>query len=574
MQVLGTRIVFGIDLMKLRLIAPLVAACVWLGAAGSAAAQDASAPAAASAPATPASAPHAAAAGPLSQATLAPLASDDFDAKSAALDALLQAAPHDAAARKLLQALQNDAVYVAGASHRLLIQDGKAYVDAATGQAAADPGNDAQGVLLNNALRSKVEGVMASLQLLDADRAVRAKAIGALADSPDPKLLPLLDQALQQEKDAELKTRLETIWALSALKGSDRTLQIKAVTLLGKGQNPQAPALLEPLARQTDNPELAAAARQALQDIHSKQRTGEVLGNLFQGVSAASILLLAALGLAITYGLMGVINMAHGEFLMIGAYATYWVQGMFRLHFPGAMDYYVLAALPVAFVAAALVGVAIEWVVLRHLYNRPLETLLATFGVSLLLIQAVRTIFGAQNVEVANPRWLSGGWQVLPNLVLPYNRIAIIVFSAMVLVLAWLVINRTRLGLFVRAVTQNRTMAGCVGVRVPKIDRYAFAFGAGIAGLGGVALSQVGASVVPDMGKAYIIDSFMTVVLGGVGQLAGTVTGALGLGILSKLIEPYWGAVLAKIAVLVLVIVFIQRRPQGIFALKGRSVEA
>jgi urea transport system permease protein len=294
---------------------------------------------------------------------------------------------------------------------------------------------------------------------------------------------------------------------------------------------------------------------------------------LFTGASLGSILLLVALGLAITYGLMGVINMAHGELMMIGAYATFVVQNFFKAYLPEAFHWYVLAAIPVAFLTSALVGAVLERSVIRWLYGRPLETLLATWGISLILMQAVRSFFGAQNVAVENPSWLSGGVQVLPNLTLPYNRIAILVFAAMVLLGVALLISRTRLGLFVRGVTQNRRMAACMGVNTARVDTYAFALGAGIAGLAGCALSQVG-NVGPDLGQGYIVDSFMVVVLGGVGQLAGTVYAALGLGVLGKLLEGWQGAVLAKIIVLVLIVVFIQKRPQGLFALKGRSAES
>jgi urea transport system permease protein len=259
--------------------------------------------------------------------------------------------------------------------------------------------------------------------------------------------------------------------------------------------------------------------------------------------------------------------------MMIGAYATFVVQNLFRAYLPDAFDWYVLAAIPVAFLSAALVGAVLERSVIRWLYGRPLETLLATWGISLILMQAVRSFFGAQNVAVENPSWLSGGVQVLPNLTLPYNRIAILVFAAMVLLGVALLISRTRLGLFVRGVTQNRRMAACMGVNTARVDTYAFALGAGIAGLAGCALSQVG-NVGPDLGQGYIVDSFMVVVLGGVGQLAGTVYAALGLGVLGKLLEGWQGAVLAKIMVLVLIVVFIQKRPQGLFALKGRSAEA
>jgi urea transport system permease protein len=329
---------------------------------------------------------------------------------------------------------------------------------------------------------------------------------------------------------------------------------------------------MEQLAQEGDAA-VKAALQASLDKVQSRLAWGERLGVLFTGASLGSILLLVALGLAITYGLMGVINMAHGELMMIGAYATFVVQNLFRAYLPGAFDWYVLAAIPVAFLSAALVGAVLERSVIRWLYGRPLETLLATWGISLILMQAVRSFFGAQNVAVENPAWLSGGVQVLPNLTLPFNRIAILVFAAMVLLGVALLISRTRLGLFVRGVTQNRRMAACMGVNTARVDTYAFALGAGIAGLAGCALSQVG-NVGPDLGQGYIVDSFMVVVLGGVGQLAGTVYAALGLGVLGKLLEGWQGAVLAKIMVLVLIVVFIQKRPQGLFALKGRSAEA
>jgi urea transport system permease protein len=265
--------------------------------------------------------------------------------------------------------------------------------------------------------------------------------------------------------------------------------------------------------------------------------------------------------------------MAHGEFLMLGAYTTYVVQGIFRARFPGAFDWYVVAALPAAFIVTAAVGMALERGVLRWLYGRPLETLLTTWGVSLLLIQAARTFFGAQNVEVENPSWLSGGIALAGGTVLPFNRIAIVLFSLAVLAAVWLLINRTRMGLFVRGVTQNRAMASCTGVPTNRVDMLTFGLGSGVAGLGGIALSQIGNGG-PDLGQSYIVDSFMVVVLGGVGQLAGTVIAAFGLGSVAKFLEPWSGAVLAKIMVLIFIILFIQKRPQGLFALKGRSAEA
>ena len=293
---------------------------------------------------------------------------------------------------------------------------------------------------------------------------------------------------------------------------------------------------------------------------------------MFSGLSLGSILLLVALGLAITYGLMGVINMAHGELMMLGAYATYTVQVLFQKYLPTSFDWYLLAAVPVSFLVSALAGAVLERGVIRFLYGRPLETLLATWGISLMLMQLVRTVFGAQNVGVENPSWMSGGLVLMGNLQLPWNRLIIIAFAFLVLFCIALLIGKTRLGLFVRGVTQNRPMAACMGVNTARIDTYAFALGSGIAGLAGCALSQIG-NVGPDLGQGYIVDSFMVVVLGGVGQLVGTVYAALGLGILNKFLEGWMGAVLAKIAVLVFIVVFIQKRPQGIFAVKGRTAQ-
>jgi urea transport system permease protein len=292
-----------------------------------------------------------------------------------------------------------------------------------------------------------------------------------------------------------------------------------------------------------------------------------LVGDLLHGLSLASVLLFAALGLAVTFGLLGVINMAHGEMLMLGAYATYTVQTLMH-----GSRFYLLAAVPVAFLSTALVGVLMERTVIRHLYKRPLETLLATWGISLGIIQTIRLIYGAQNVDVANPDWLAGGVEITHGLVLPWARVAVVGFVVVVSAAVWFLLQRTRFGLQVRAVTQNRPMAACLGIPTKRIDALVFGLGSGIAGLGGVALSQLG-NVGPELGQSYIIDSFMVVVLGGVGRLAGAVAAALGLGVVNKLIEPAAGAVLGKILVLVFIILFIQRRPQGLFALKGR-VEA
>jgi urea transport system permease protein len=511
----------------------------------------------------------------LTPADVAPLAGDDFDAKSAAIDKLI--ANHDAASQALLKALSGDNA-LATDSGEVLIQDGDTTKDAITGKTVT--ATDAQPVTLNNLLRSKVSGALSGSQLDSPDLETRRAAINALLQNPDPSMKPLIDAQRAKETDPVLKKRLDTLWAMTALHNSDPATRLEAVKLVAARHDLDMNELLRPLvARNPDgtfiesDEQVRAAAQAGIDELDAIQRRSQIAGTLFAGLSLGSVLLLAALGLAITYGLIGVINMAHGEFLMIGAYATYVVQNLFQRYAPGAFDWYPLLAVPASFVAAALVGMVLERLVLKHLYGRPLETLLTTFGISLILIQATRMIFGAQNVQVSNPAWMSGGVTVMPSLILPYNRLAILAFSLIVVGIAWAVLTKTRLGLFVRAVTQNRRMAACVGVRTARVDSYAFAFGAGIAGLGGCALSQIG-NVGPDLGQSYIIDSFMAVVLGGVGQLAGTVIGGFGLGLISKAIEPFWGAVLAKIAVLVLIVLFIQKRPQGMFALKGRSAEA
>jgi urea transport system permease protein len=343
------------------------------------------------------------------------------------------------------------------------------------------------------------------------------------------------------------------------------------VKKLASSKNPNTKSLLLGFLNDEKDEELKGEARKSLQALEGHLAWGERLGVVFTSVSLGSILLLAALGLAITYGLMGVINMAHGELIMIGAYTTYVMQNFFKGS--AYFDWYLLAAVPAAFLVSAAVGMVLERSVIRWLYGRPLETLLSTWGISLILIQAVRTIFGAQNVQVENPAFMSGGAEVLTGIVLPWSRIVIIGFAVFVLALVYLLLNKTRLGLFVRGVTQNREMAACVGVSTARVDTWAFGLGSGIAGLAGCALSQIG-NVGPDLGQAYIVDSFMVVVLGGVGQLAGTVYAALGLGFANKLLEAWQGAVLAKIAVLVFIVIFIQKRPQGMFALKGRAVES
>ncbi len=468
-----------------------------------------------------------------------------------------------------IQAMSDDALKTKG-EKVFVVKDGKAF-DPVTGIEVPLPA-DAEDVINPNMMRGEMDTALAALKLFSKDEKIRRDAVKTLAGENDEARLPLIEKAYAAETVLDIKSQLDLVRAAILLGSSDKARRLIAAGQLADSKNPATKTvLIERLAKEQDA-DVKVALQAALTKVQASLAWGDKLGAIFSGISLGSILLLVALGLAITYGLMGVINMAHGELMMIGAYATYVVQGVFQKYLPGAFDWYLLAAVPVAFFASALTGAALERSVIRFLYGRPLETLLATWGISLILQQLVRSIFGAQNVGVENPVWMSGGVQVLGNLSLPYNRLVIIGFAIAVLLgMAWL-IGKTRLGLFVRGVTQNRPIASCMGVNTARIDTYAFALGSGIAGLAGCALSQVG-NVGPDLGQGYIVDSFMVVVLGGVGQLAGTVYAAMGLGILNKFLEGWTGAVLAKIAVLVFIIIFIQKRPQGIFAMKGRSAE-
>ncbi|MEG0920109.1 MAG: urea ABC transporter permease subunit UrtB [Comamonas sp.] len=501
-------------------------------------------------------------------------ASEDAEQRAEAINQAVLAPDVQSEGDKLaayLNALANDEVQVA--QGKAFVVNGDAATDPVTGKATKLPAG-AEEVVNNNYMRSVIDTAQATLALGSSDVKARRDAAQKLATEPDTQRLPIIQRALAAEGNAQVKTLLQRALAASLLSSEDTQQRLQAVEQLVQQKTPETQLLLNQQLMNEVDPAVKKSIKIALASIADALAWGERLGAIFSGLSLGSVLLLAALGLAITYGLMGVINMAHGELIMIGAYATYMVQLGFQRFVPEAgFDWYLIVAIPVAFLTAALVGALLERSVIRFLYGRPLETLLATFGISLVLQQTVRSIFGAQNVGVENPVWMSGGIALLPNLTLPYNRIAIIAFAFAVLGAVAFMIAKTRLGLFVRGVTQNRAMASCVGVNTARTDTYAFALGSGIAGLAGCALSQIG-NVGPDLGQNYIVDSFLVVVLGGVGQLAGTVYAALGLGVLSKLLEGWTGAVLAKIAVLLFIVIFIQKRPQGIFALKGRSAEA
>jgi len=503
------------------------------------------------------------------------LAAEDNDIKLAAIKRI--AALGDAGAIALLTAMQDDALRLY--KGRLVVVAGSSVKDAASGEPVDAAADKLAEIVVNNRVRGALDAALAALKLISPEPEERLAAAKIVASDPAADMLPLIKSALAKESDAAVKALLAQARALIEIKSDDATVRREAARLLGESNDSQAKPILTALLQQNPDgsfvetdAEVRAEAEKGLKAIEKSFIVPRVLGALFSGLSLGSVLLLAALGLAITFGLMGIINMAHGEMLMLGAYATYVMQSLFRAHLPELWDWYLIAAIPAAFLVAALVGVALERSVIRFLYGRPLETLLTTWGISLILIQFVRMLFGAQNVEVANPSWMSGGFDLGADVVLPYNRIAIIGFAACVVFLIWLVLAHTRLGLYVRAVTQNRTMADCMGIPTPRVDWLTFGLGSGIAGLGGVALSQIG-NVGPDLGQSYIVDSFMVVVLGGVGQLAGTIIAAVGLGEINKFLEPFAGAVLGKIFVLILIILFIQKRPQGMFALKGRMAE-
>ena len=486
----------------------------------------------------------------------------------------------DAAALPALRALAERRLSV-GADGRLYATDGAGGAAPLTrGDAAVPGGEELREASINNAVRRVLSSVIAQLELQSGDVSVRLGAAQALGERTDEISEAALERAAARESDPAVRDLLRLALAQLGLASPDPAARIAALQAIGDSGDLSLRARVEEILKQDPpgtfaeaDPAVRAAAAAVLTRFDRTRLLADSAQHLFYGLSLGSVLLLAALGLAITFGLMRVINMAHGEMLMLGAYTTYSVQLLFQRWLPEAIDLYVVAAVPAAFAVTGAVGMLLERCVIRFLYGRPLETLLTTWGISLILIQSVRLGFGASNVAVANPSWLSGGIEVSSGAVLPYARIATVFFAAGVVTLIWFLLQRTRLGLQVRAVTQNREMAASMGIATARVDMWTFGLGCGIAGLGGVALSQLG-NVGPELGQGYIVDSFMVVVLGGVGSLAGTIWGALALGIVNKVLEPAAGAVLGKIAVLVVVILFIQRRPEGIFALRGRAAEA
>ena len=447
-----------------------------------------------------------------------------------------------------------------------------ALTDPLTGEAVGEAGRgEVEKIKVNNRLRRAIRTAMGALTLMSPDPSTRRSAAAATFQSGDPEAIPLIDAALEQEKDAGIARLMREARAAAVLKSDlSEEEKIGAIGVIAERGGRDALSLLLPLMN-GEGP-IAAAATDAVSTINGELAMTDAVQNVWYGLSLGSVLLLAAIGLAITFGVMGVINMAHGEMVMLGAYTTFVVQELIRTRAPWLFDWSLAIAIPLAFLVAGAIGVAIERGIIRFLYGRPLETLLATWGLSLILQQAVRTLFGPTNKQVGNPSFMSGSFDI-GNLTITYNRMWIIVFALAVFALLIVVLRYTPFGLQMRAVTQNREMASAMGIRTPWIDALTFGLGSGIAGMAGVALSQID-NVSPNLGQGYIIDSFMVVVFGGVGNLWGTLVGAFTLGIANKFLEPYAGAVLGKILVLVFIILFIQKRPRGLFALKGRAVEA
>jgi urea transport system permease protein len=504
------------------------------------------------------------------EAALAGFTKDSFNDTDDAIGAV--AASGSPLALPVIEALQDGRLSFAGDKVFYKDQAG-AVLDATTGKPAASVPADLNTVRLNNRLRRSVDTALGGLTLMASDPGKRHEAAQAVFKSHEPSALPTLDTALAKETDSRVKRALTEARAAVILYQADarENDKLNAIAVIRDRADQDARGLLAGLPTgQTQRVQKAAA--DAIASIDNRLALWSMVQNAWYGLSLGSVLLLAAIGLAITFGVMGVINMAHGEMVMLGAYTTFVVQDIIRTSYPGLFDASLFIAVPLAFLVAGLVGIVIERCVIRFLYGRPLETLLATWGLSLILQQAVRTAFGPTNKEVGNPSWMSGAFE-LGGITITYNRMWIIVFTLAVFVALLGLLRYTRLGLEMRAVTQNRQMAASMGIRTARIDALTFGLGSGIAGIAGVALSQID-NVSPNLGQGYIIDSFLVVVFGGVGNLWGTLVAALTLGIANKFLEPFAGAVLGKIAILVFIILFIQKRPRGLFALKGRAVEA
>lgn len=473
-----------------------------------------------------------------------------------------------------LWALLQDELHYRASDRRLFIAQARGETfelsDVLSGEVEhADSKDKLKKVIINNQLRLTLRGAIARLSLFHDDTAVRLKAVHEITSDLDESSRALLHIALAKESDTGVREAMQTGLTLMELDSPDPGTRLTAIESLKSSLNPAVRNRLTALLHdQAQDRQVHTAAQRALSAIEFQLQIHGLIETIFFGLSLGSVLVLAAIGLAITFGVMGVINMAHGELIMLGAYTTYVIQQLM----PAYLDLSLFVAIPAAFLVAGLVGIAIERSIIRFLYGRPLETLLATFGISLFLQQTVRSIFSPLNRSVSTPAWMSGSLEINDALSLTYNRLYITLFGLLVFLALLALLKHTRFGLQVRAVAQNRAMAKAVGIRTEWVDAMTFGLGSGIAGIAGVALSQL-TNVGPNLGQAYIIDSFIVVVFGGVGNLWGTLVGGVSLGIVNKFLEPYAGAVLAKILVLMFIIIYIQKRPRGMFPQKGRAAE-
>ena len=484
----------------------------------------------------------------------------------------------DPAVERLLRVLKDGALYswkgrlvILGDDGGLTDVAGRPVLDAQGQPAQLESGQEA--VALDEAHFGLAQRILERFEVLGKDPAKRQSAAFKLGTSGDPSAIPVLVRAIGDETNRDVRPALEDALAKLRLRAPDAADRLGAVKQLGRRASEAAVPQLQALLADETDPAVRAATRAALQDIDRFVAQRNIVGYLFNGISLAAVLLIMSLGLAVTFGLMGIINMAHGEMLMLGSYTAYVVQEIFAARFPAYADSYFFVALPLAFLVAGVVGLALEWGVIRFLYGRPLETLIVTWGVGMILQQGARLYFGDQT-SVNSPTWFRGGVEVLTGLIFPWSRIFIVGLALVALGALWLLLYRSYAGLNVRAVMQNRAMAACLGVSTRRVDAVTFSLGTALAGVAGCALALIG-TVDPEVGKTYIVDSFMVVVLGGVGKLVGTVVAAVCIGLSNKLIEPAIGgtaaAVYAKVAVLVIVIWFLQWRPTGLFAQRGRA---
>ena len=500
------------------------------------------------------------------QTALQGLAANDFHTKQAAVEAL--AASGHAHTLDILAALADGRLFASGNAFYIQNVQTDTFAPIDAPDTAAEKPEGARKITVNNKIRQWVRHYVAENALLSSHPAERKAAMMQMLQKNDASALAQVQTALPKETDKNVRALMETYIARADLQSADTSRHAAAIAVLGKSGLPENLSLLQNYVQTASTPALKAQAQKAISSIETKLDLLKGAETLSFGLSLGSVLVLTAIGLAITFGVMGVINMAHGELMMIGAYCAYVVQ----LLMPNHIGWSIAVAIPVAFLVSGFVGVLIERFVVRYLYGRPLETLLATFGISLILQQAVRSVFSPLNRLVQSPEWMSGAWEVMPGLSITWNRVYIFIFCLLCFFTLLAVMKRTRLGLEVRAVSQNRHMARAMGISDRKVDMLTFGLGSGIAGVAGVALSQL-TNVGPNLGQQYIVDSFMVVVVGGVGNLWGTLVSGLTLGVLNKLFEPWLGAVLAKAIVLVLIILFIQKYPRGLFPQKGRGVE-